>query len=190
MSREGIILAAGLSSRAKTFKMLLPLNGKSVIENTIDNMLQFSQRVIVVGGYKIELLQPIIQKYRNVELIFNENYEEGMFSSVKCGIKAVREDEFFFTPGDYPLISKDVYSKILSKTGDIIIPTYKGRKGHPILIKSKFIKEILQEGKYETLRDFINIQNPKFIEVNHKEILMDIDTIEDYKKALKNLGED
>ncbi|MPN05065.1 Molybdenum cofactor cytidylyltransferase [bioreactor metagenome] len=102
----------------------------------------------------------------------------------------MREDEFFFTPGDYPLISKDVYSKILSKTGDIIIPTYKGRKGHPILIKSKFIKEILQEGKYETLRDFINIQNPKFIEVNHKEILMDIDTIEDYKKALKNLGED
>lgn len=190
MSREGVILAAGLSSRAKTFKMLLPLNGKSVIENTIDNMLEFSERIIVVGGHKIELLQPVIQKYKNVELVFNENYEEGMFSSVKCGLKAVKGKEFFFTPGDYPLISKEVYLKIIGKTGDVIIPTYGGRKGHPILIKSKLIKEILEEGKYETLRDFINTQNPRFIEVNHKEILMDIDTIEDYKKALKNLGED
>lgn len=190
MSREGVILAAGLSSRAKAFKMLLPLNGKTVIESTIDNMLEFSERIIVVGGHKIELLQPVIQKYNNAELVFNENYEEGMFSSVKCGLKAVKGDEFFFTPGDYPLISKDVYSKIISKTGDVIIPTYKGRKGHPILINSKFINEILEEGRYKTLRDFINSQSPSFIEINHKEILMDIDTIEDYKKALKNLGED
>lgn len=190
MSREGVILAAGLSSRAKAFKMLLPLKGKTVIENTIDNMLQFSERIIVVGGYKIELLQPIIEKYKNVELVFNENYEEGMFSSVKCGLKAVREDEFFFTPGDYPLISKEVYSKIISVKGDIIIPTYEGKKGHPILIKSKFIKEILEEGRYETLRDFINSKSPNFIEVNHKEILMDIDTIEDYEEVLKNQLED
>lgn len=190
MGREGVILAAGLSSRAKTFKMLLPLNGKSVIENTIDNMLEFSERIIVVGGYKIELLQPVIQKYKNVELVFNENYEKGMFSSVKCGLKAVKGEQFFFTPGDYPLISKEVYLNIIDKTGDIIIPTYKGRKGHPILIKSKFIKEILEEGRYETLRDFINSKSPSFIEVNHKEILMDIDSIEDYEKALKNLGED
>lgn len=190
MSREGVILAAGLSSRAKTFKMLLSLNGKTVIENTIDNMLEFSERIIVVGGHKIELLQTIIKKYKNVDLVFNENYEEGMFSSVKCGLKAVKGDEFFFTPGDYPLVCKDVYSKIIGEVGDIIIPTYKGKKGHPILIKSSFIREILEESRYETLRDFIDSKSPKFIEVSHKEILMDIDTIEDYEKALKNLGED
>lgn len=35
----GLIVAAGLSSRMGCFKPLLPLRGKTVIENTIDSML-------------------------------------------------------------------------------------------------------------------------------------------------------
>lgn len=185
MGTEGVILAAGLSSRAKTYKMTLKVGEKTVIERVIDSMLGICSRIIVVGGYKIENLEPILDKYKNVELVFNENFMEGMFSSVKKGISAVREDKFFFTPGDYPLINEEVCKQLLSAKGDIIIPTFNGRKGHPILMKTFLAKEVLQEGKYSNLREFINNKEAIQVPVKSQGILFDVDTIDDYKNILE-----
>lgn len=128
MKIDGVILAAGFSKRAETFKMTLEFNGKTILENVIDNMIPFTDRIIVVGGYKIEKLIPIVKNYNKVELVFNERYEEGMFSSVKKGISKVNADRFFLTPGDYPLIDKSVYEKLLSCNEDIVIPVYKEKE--------------------------------------------------------------
>ncbi|MCY6959283.1 nucleotidyltransferase family protein [Clostridium brassicae] len=185
MAVEGIILAAGLSSRAKTYKMTLEIENKTVIERVIDNMLSVCSKVIVVGGYKIEKLEPIIQKYENVELVFNENFMEGMFSSVKKGFSCIKGEQFFFTPGDYPLIDENVYKNLLNVNGEIGIPTYKGRKGHPILIKSYLIKEVLEGDKYSNLREFIGSKDPVLLPVHNQGILLDIDTINDYNHILE-----
>lgn len=184
MAVEGIILAAGLSSRAKTYKMTLNIGNKTVIERVIDNMLSVCSRITVVGGYKIENLEPIIQKYENVQLVFNENFMDGMFSSVKKGFSCVKEEAFFFTPGDYPLIDDMVYKQLLNNSGEIVIPTYEGRKGHPILIKSSLIKEILEGYKYSNLREFITSKRPALVPVHNEGILLDIDTINDYNHIL------
>lgn len=49
MSRiGGLILAAGLSSRMGDFKPLMPLRGKTLIENTIDSLLLCGVAPIVV----------------------------------------------------------------------------------------------------------------------------------------------
>ncbi|CAG7839583.1 MULTISPECIES: nucleotidyltransferase family protein [Clostridium] len=185
MAVEGIILAAGLSSRAKTYKMTLKVGEKTVIENVIDNMLSVCSKIFVVGGYKIEKLEPIINKYKNVQLVFNENFMEGMFSSVKKGFSCIKEESFFFTPGDYPLIDKEVYRELIKKQGEIVIPTYKGRKGHPILMKSHLINEVLEENNYSNLREFIGSKSPVFLPVHNQGILLDIDTINDYNHVLQ-----
>ncbi|WMJ79758.1 nucleotidyltransferase family protein [Clostridium sp. MB40-C1] len=185
MAVEGIILAAGLSSRAKTYKMTLEIENKTVIERAIDNMLSVCSKVIVVGGYKIEKLEPIMQKYENVDLVFNENFMDGMFSSVKKGFACIKEEKFFFTPGDYPLIDEKVYKSLLNENGEIIIPTYNGRKGHPILMKNYLIKEVLEENKYSNLREFIGSKNPVLLPVHNQGILLDIDTINDYNHILE-----
>ena len=78
----GVILAAGFSSRAETFKMTLKFGENTVIENTIIKMSKYCSKIIVVGGYKIERLNFLSDKYDFVELIFNENYKDGMYSSV------------------------------------------------------------------------------------------------------------
>ena len=182
---EAVILAAGFSSRAKTYKMTLKVGEKTVIERAIESMLKVSSRVIVVGGYKIEKLKPIINGYKNVELVFNENFEEGMFSSVKKGFSHIKGDSFFFMPGDYPLIDDKVCLKLLKhRENEIVIPTYNGKKGHPILMKSYLAKELLQSSKYSNLREFINTKKPIFIPVENEGILLDIDTMEDYKRIL------
>ncbi|MCY6369222.1 nucleotidyltransferase family protein [Clostridium ganghwense] len=185
MAVEGIILAAGLSSRAKTYKMTLKVGNKTVIERVIDNMLSVCSKITVVGGYKIEKLEPIIQKYENVELVFNENFMEGMFSSVKKGFSCIKEERFFFTPGDYPLIDKNVYKQLLDARGEIVIPTYNKRRGHPILIKSCLIKDVLEGNKYSNLREFVTSKSPVLVPVHNEGILLDIDTINDYNRILE-----
>lgn len=182
MSVEGIILAAGLSSRANTYKMTLMFEGKTIIEHSIGNMLNVCERIIVIGGYRIECLEPIVNRYEKVELAFNENYLDGMFSSVKKGFSLIKGDKFFFIPGDYPLINSEVYMELLKHEGDVIIPTYEGRKGHPILFKNSAAGEILGENKYSNLREYIRDKKQMLIPVNCRGILMDVDTMEDYER--------
>jgi molybdenum cofactor cytidylyltransferase len=182
-------LAAGLSSRAESYKMTLPFNNKTVIENTIDNMLDFCKRIIVVGGHLIENLQPIVDKYSKVELVFNEDYLQGMYSSVKKGMSCIREDRFFFTPGDYPMITSEVYKELLLHNAPIVIPTFQGRKGHPILFNSEVIKDVLHCAAYRTLREVINNKQTVLTAVSCSGILMDLDTRSDYHKLQNSLNE-
>ena len=77
---EGVILAAGFSSRAGTFKMELPFGEKTLIERAIDGMIDTCSRIIVVGGHKIERIREITKKYPTVQVVFNRHYEKGMFS--------------------------------------------------------------------------------------------------------------
>jgi molybdenum cofactor cytidylyltransferase len=181
---EGIILAAGLSSRAKTFKMTLEFNNKTIIENTIDGMLGFCKRIVLVGGHRIENLMPIAAKYDRVELVLNEGFEEGMFSSVLKGLSHIRGDKFFLTPGDYPLIDPEVYGELLKQEGEVVIPIFEGRRGHPILFESRVIKEIIGSVKYSNLREYIRDKNPVLVPVSCRGILMDVDTLEDYQGLL------
>ncbi|MEW9096437.1 MAG: nucleotidyltransferase family protein [Clostridiaceae bacterium] len=183
MKIEGIILAAGLSTRAGTNKLVLNIYGKTVIERCIYGMYDLCSKIIVVGGYRVEEIKDILDKYPKVELVYNPDYLEGMFSSVKKGLSYIKEERFFLIPGDYPVINKKIYEKMLNVDRDIVIPVYNGKKGHPLLMKSYLIKELLEDIHYETLRDFINEKGFASIDVEERGILMDIDTMEDYKRA-------
>lgn len=97
MKIEGIVLAAGLSKRAGTYKMELKFGEKTLIEKSIEGMYDVCSRIIVVAGYRIERVISILNKYEKVEVVFNKDYEKGMFSSIKEGMKHVKEEKFFFS---------------------------------------------------------------------------------------------
>lgn len=186
---DGIILAAGFSSRTGVFKMGLQFGEKKLIQRVIDEMKELCSRVIVVVGYKKERIIEFTKGYANVEVVFNPRYTKGMFTSVKEGVKHVRSQWFFLTPGDYPLITKAIYQKLLdarSESGQcIFIPVFNGRKGHPILVKSDLVKELLGEPVDSNLRKFINRKGFTPVGVDDDAILVDIDTMEDYQRAKK-----
>ena len=180
MDIEGIVLAAGFSSRMKKFKMEMLLDGKTLIERSVESLDKVCSRIIVVAGYKIERIREILKDYENVEVVFNKEFEKGMFSSVKTGIARIKTEKFFLLPGDIPFVGQDVFKKLLSQKGDIIIPVFKGRKGHPVLINSSLIDEILEEPEDSNLKLFINKKGLTTVAVQDKAILFDIDTEEDY----------
>ncbi len=177
---EGIILAAGFSRRAGVWKMALPIKGRTVIERAIMGMYPVVERIIVVGGYNFKNLLKIIEKYEKVFPVYNENFPLGMFTSVQKGVEKVSGDRFFILPGDIPLVKPSTYKYMLEQEGDIIVPVYEGRKGHPVLLSYAMKELLLDEERGSNLKAFINRMGFKKVIVDDPFIRMDIDTLEDY----------
>ena len=183
-----IVLAGGLSRRTGTFKMSLPLGKSTVLTSTCENA-KIIDRVIVVTGHKKELIEKM--NLSEVELVHNPDYLGGMFTSVQAGIAALDGEDFFIMPGDCPLVEKNVYLKMLQVFNDdgrknLVMPTFNGKTGHPVLIPAKHAKTILNMSKDQTLRDFVYPNNPMRTDVGTKTIFMDIDNMDDYKN-IKNM---
>lgn len=180
---EAVILAAGFSSRAGTFKMALDFDGRAMLQRNIEAMYGLCKRMIVVGGYQIEKIQSLTVPYDKVQVIYNEKYEEGMFSSARKGISLVQAERFFFTPGDYPLITEEICRALLEVEGEVVIPSFKGRKGHPILLSKQCAAEIMEEPQDSNLKLYLYKKQCTVIEVENEGILLDVDTIEDYAQT-------
>ena len=176
---DGIVLAAGFSSRAKTNKMLLEYHKKPIILHTIETMHQFCQRIIVVTGHYHTELVNYLKQYKFIEFVYNEGYEQGMFSSVKAGVLRTR-NSFFIIPGDYPNVQSSTYRQIIDNLGSIVVPSYQNKLGHPIYFDHAYKNKIL-ETKQENLKDFRNDYEFKIVNVNDPGILFDVDDQDDYK---------
>lgn len=188
---EGIVLAAGYSSRTGAFKMGLPVQGKPVIKHVVDAMVSVCQLIYIVTGHwkdeTVSLLKDYTQEaYRKrIYFVENKHYHDGMFSSVKTGVSALRGNTFFLTPGDYPLLTEDIFSMMLKVPGNIIIPRYRGRNGHPVLFKN-FDKQLIHdEPDSSNLKICIQKQHPVYLETDSDSVLIDLNTREDYEKILK-----
>ncbi|MEN6391790.1 MAG: nucleotidyltransferase family protein [Syntrophomonas sp.] len=181
---EGLIAAAGKSQRTSPcYKMELDFDGKTLLEKCLESMMPFCSRVLIVGGHNIDILRGRLAGYPKVEVINNLQFEKGMFSSIQEGARHIRAGRFFFLPGDYPCVSPEVYRQMLACHSDVVVPVYGNRSGHPVLINSSLIRELL-EGGYNSLRDFMAGRKAIRIDVDCPGILLDVDTLEDYQKAL------
>jgi len=187
-----IILAAGESKRMGFPKMLLKFNGKTMIENVIDNVADSdSNGILVVLGAGHEYIIDLIKKY-DIRYCYNEHYREGMLSSVKCGFKnlpAGTEATLVFQ-SDQPFIDPVVINMVIntyrSSGKGIIIPVYRGKRGHPLLLDNKYTDQIYKLDPAEGLRSIAYLNSNDVLEVETDEpgILKDFDTYEDYKKEV------
>jgi molybdenum cofactor cytidylyltransferase len=187
-----IVLAAGESKRMKVPKMLLPFNGKTMIEKVIENVIRSEvfRTLVVLGSYRDEILGSI--SHLPINHCYNENYRKGMLSSVQCGFKnlPVNFDAVLVFPGDQPFIEPDVINMIINtyrETGKgIIVPVYRKKRGHPLLIDCKYRDEINNLEENEGLRSLSNMHQKDIFEVktNSPGILKDFDTKEDYLNEL------
>lgn len=188
-----IVLAAGKSTRMKQQKLLMPFNGQTIIETIIQKIFPVleSNIIVVLGSHCNEIRQKINKL--QVKSCFNKDFENGMLSSVIYGFGALPEDAeaAMIFLGDQPHISTDVIQKVARawKQSDkgIIIPTFNGRRGHPVLIGIKYKSKIRELDPSKGLRQLM-VENPDDIsevELGQSEILRDIDTPEDYEFEIK-----
>ncbi len=186
---EGIVLAGGYSSRAKANKMALIHHGKPLILSTIESMRPHVSRIIVVSGHHHGTLRLILNGLKGVDIVKNEAYDQGMFSSVKTGM-AHTEGDVFIIPGDVPTVDPHTYKRLLDSKGAIRVPVHKDRKGHPIFISGSLRDDLLKAEQNSNLKAFRDKHGFEGVRVDDPGILIDIDTREDYLRMTDNNGEE
>jgi CTP:molybdopterin cytidylyltransferase MocA/xanthine/CO dehydrogenase XdhC/CoxF family maturation factor len=190
---SAIILAAGESMRMGSPKLLLPYLDKTIIEKVIEQVLQSEvKHIIVVLGSEKDKIRNQIRDYP-VIITDNPDYKNGMLSSIQCGLRALPDDTdaVMLLLGDQPMVTGPVIDQLTDtyrhSDKGILIAVHKEKRGHPILIKIKYRKEIEQLTFENSMHDFTR----KFakdifeVETGTQDILRDIDTPEDYHKEIK-----
>lgn len=183
-----VILAAGLSSRMKAFKPLLPVAGHTAIEGLIESAKAAGiEDITVVAGHNREELEPVLAPW-GVKIAYNPDYETGMLSSIKTGLKAAAEsgkEAYLLMPVDCPLISTRVMREIMcngvGSQSTFCVAAFEGKKGHPLLVPTQFIDEICQfegEGGLAAITDRHNVIR---VETGEEGCILDMDTPEGYE---------
>jgi len=193
-----VILAAGYSSRMKSFKPLLPVGELTAIERSIEAVEGAGiKNIIVVTGHNRELLLPVLEK-SGVSEEYNSDYAKGMFSSIKAGVSSAKKvfpeiKGVVLMPVDCPLISGAVISSVVQSADDdsFSVPVYEGKKGHPLLIPEKYFGEICDYDGPGGLKGVTDKywDKMKRVPVEEEGCVLDMDTPEGYDEIKEFLEE-
>ena len=163
-----------------------------MIENVILNVAESdTDGILVVLGANREKILELAGKY-DLKSCYNENYKEGMLSSVQCGFSNLPSDfgAVLIFQGDQPFIAPSVIDNVISayRTSGkgIIIPVFNGKRGHPLLLDRKYRDKIEKLDAGEGLRSIAYLYSEDVLEVETSDpgILRDFDTYDDYLKEL------
>ena len=187
-----VLLAAGDSQRMGTPKAMLEFRkGINFLEACLQAFRDFgcAEVVVVVNAQLYERLQSNeVSQPENAHFILNNHPERGRFFSLQCGLKALSaEMNTFFHNVDNPFITPEVLKALISreKTADVICPVYQGKRGHPVLITGKVVSDIISERNYDwNLRDYLDRYHNESVQVTYPNILVNINTPEDYARLL------
>lgn len=191
MKKTGAVLvAAGLSSRMREFKPLLPF-GNSTISLHIVTMLKKMglNPIVVVTGYRAEELESHLFS-TGVRFVKNERFRETqMFDSVRMGIMAVREEceRILIMPMDIPAILQDTFQQVLNIDAPIVRTRYEERTGHPIVVRCDIAETLLDYAGDNGLKGAIAACGvaPCDVEVTDEGVRKDVDTPEEYLNLIR-----
>jgi broad specificity phosphatase PhoE/CTP:molybdopterin cytidylyltransferase MocA len=138
------------------FKALLDVGGKPAAARQADALREAGvSEIVFVTGHERERLADLIRAKGAVEA-FNERFADGMFTSVKTGLEKALSlacgsvSAFLLLPVDCPLASVSAIRSLLDahmkNPGRFIVPCYRGKKGHPLLIPAEAVPEITAHG--------------------------------------------
>jgi len=186
-----IILAAGASSRMGRPKPLLELDGETFLDRLIDRFSGICDPVIVVLGYGAHEVREGIVRGAQAIILVNPAPERGMLSSLQCGLRHVPDtaEAVLFTPVDLPCITRDTIERLaVAEPAPVAIPTFQGRKGHPVRVSQKIAAELLALPLDARATDVIHRHRAHLIDVDDPGILHDVDTPDDYAALLAASG--
>jgi molybdenum cofactor cytidylyltransferase len=186
---SAILLAAGQSKRMGELKQLMPFGQSTIVEQAVDNLLGSAvDEVIVVVGYKAEDVTKAIAA-KSIKLVINPDYEQGMSTSIIAGLKLVRGkvQGVMLAMGDQPLVDSQTINRLIEEFYNhdkgIAVPTYQGRRGHPIIFAIKYKKQLLKLRGDVGGRQIIKDHPDDVLEVavDSESIVADFDTTDDYQ---------
>jgi len=185
-----LILAAGVSSRMGKPKLALPWGGTTVLGHVLDLYRRAgADPLYVVTGGDEEMVRKAAGK-RAVWFLHNPSYDTGeMLGSIQVGLQGLVAGMWngcLLAPADLPALQSSTISALLATyrdEGSLLVPSYRRRRGHPVLIGRDHWPEILALEPGQNLRTFFDNHTGEIVYVNVDDagIRVDMDTPEDYR---------
>jgi molybdenum cofactor cytidylyltransferase len=192
---SAIILAAGSSRRMGINKALLPLGGKTFLENICLALESCDLlEIIVVVNSNFHKSRNLLKNIPQIKWAVNPHPEQGQLSSLLIGMQELTTG----TQGvmlclvDHPLIKLETYHKTIQtwqeNSGSIVVPTFKGRTGHPVIFDKAFFQALreIPEGQGARYLVYNNSKQVITFSVDDFGIRKDVDTQEDYMELIKD----
>jgi molybdenum cofactor cytidylyltransferase len=189
----GLILAAGESSRMGTPKATLTYRGQTFLERIVQTLREGGlERIVVVLGHRAEEIQQHV-KMPAAQVVINPAYQSGQTSSLQAGLRSLAGDDLeavLLGLVDHPAVSAETVRKILAafreRGAPVVIPTYKGRRGHPVLMGRQLFEELLGLSSDAGADSVVRRYRPatQFVEVEDEGIVIDVDDPEGYRRLI------
>lgn len=193
---SAIILAAGLSTRMGSSKMLLQFNAENkFIEQIVKTYQEFGcENIYIVTN---ESTQQLIEKQslelKNSRLIINQHPEWQKFHSLQLAVAAMNSmnllQDTFIQNIDNPFVNPQVLALLVENRTecDYIVPTFNGRGGHPFLASKNIMETVLQTDNVQThFKQFMQQFPSKRVPIEDERIIVNINNREEYQKWFPN----
>lgn len=193
-----VVLAAGASRRMGRPKALLPVKGRTCLERVLSAFREAGQGpVILVLGACAGAVRAAVPPGSGVIEVVNRDWERGQTGSLKAGLQALPQGApaVFVMPVDHPLLAPgDV--RILARRfagapagRSLFVPTWQGRRGHPLLLDAGHVPALLELGDGDPLRDYVRAREDRveLVPARGPGVLRGMNTEEEYRALLEDL---
>jgi molybdenum cofactor cytidylyltransferase len=182
----GLLLAAGQSRRMGDInKLLAEVEGKAMVAHA-GHALRASaiDSLTVVLGHEPEAVRRALGD-EGATFIQNPDYDSGLSASLKRGIAALADDVdgVIVCLGDMPKVTDSVIDSLIAAFDPaegraICLPTYRGKRGNPVLFARRFFAEIQDLAGDVGARPLIGAYEDQVVEVEMADdaVLNDVDT--------------
>ena len=193
-----VVLSAGESSRMGRPKALLPVDGVRFIEKIVTALKSTRvAKIIAVLGHRADEMRRQIGDLP-VTMVVNPNYKQGQLSSLVAAINSIQSskdsasvDGILVHLVDHPYINPDLVNLMIDQFHEtkklIVVPRYRGRRGHPVIFSSALFAELLAAPLDQGAKTVVHAHRDETLEIDTEDegVTIDIDTPEEYRKHVE-----
>ena len=145
----GIVLAAGASRRLGEAKQGVRVGADTLLERAVRVAVEAGLEpvlVVVSAGLVVENCLARVDGFR---VVLNEAAEEGMASSIRAGVGAVREgqggvDGVVVMACDQPAVTAEHLRELMAGGDEVVGSGYAGRRGVPAYFPARVFGELME----------------------------------------------
>jgi len=174
-------------------KALLDIGGRPALERILEACREagLAPPIVVLGAAAEAILAAVSLDPGLV--VIHEGWQDGRSSSLQAGLRRIPGGEDFLVyPVDHPFVLPTTLRCLVramhtAPPGTLVLaPVHAGRRGHPILCAAGLRSEIERLAPDAPLRDVVRREGARVVavEVGDAGVLQDLDTPEDYARAL------
>lgn len=189
---DGIVLAAGASSRMGSSKALLEIDGTTFLERAVHTLREAGCRYVVAVVNDDDWVERLAD-VSGAAVIINDKDDSEQIESLQLGLANLPEDSraAVVLPVDYPRVNVETVRQLIHEftngAARILNPSYNGEAGHPVVFGSELYSDLLAPHGPDGARSIIeeHQREARTIAVDDEGVLIDVDTRADYDKHIK-----